>query len=96
MGSSSTAPTAAIEASFYGTPVIATRCGGPEEIIDHEKTGLLVAKQDIKAMASALTSLIHNVPLRNQFAEAAKRYVVTKFTTEDFKKQFHQLLKPVS
>lgn len=85
-----------LEASFYGTPVIATRCGGPEEIIDHEKTGLLVAKQDIKAMASALTSLIHNVPLRNQFAEAAKRYVVTKFTTEDFKKQFHQLLKPVS
>lgn len=81
-----------LEASFYGTPVIATRCGGPEEIIAHEETGLLVAKQDIIAMANAISTHINNEPLRNQFAIAAKRNVATKFTTDNFKKQIHQLL----
>ena len=31
-----------LEALYFGRPVIATRCGGPEEIIDEKESGFLV------------------------------------------------------
>lgn len=81
-----------LEASFYGTPVIATRCGGPEEIIENNKTGLLVAKKDIDAMAVALQTLAADTSLRNQFSIAGRSYVRTKFSQQLFLEQFQKLL----
>ena len=44
------------EAIACGKPVLATRCGGPEDIV-HEDNGLLVAVGDIAAIAAALGRL---------------------------------------
>ena len=46
-----------LEAMFYGRPVIATRSGGPSEIIDHNESGILVDVKDVDAMANAMTNL---------------------------------------
>lgn len=42
-----------IEAMACGLPVIATRCGGPEEFVN-EKNGLLVPVDDVDALAAAI------------------------------------------
>lgn len=46
-------PTVTLEALATGTPVVATRCGGPEEILD-ERVGRLVPVEDPVALAEAL------------------------------------------
>ena len=46
-----------IEALASGTPVVATRCGGPEELLD-DATGKLVPVDDPQAMADALGEVL--------------------------------------
>lgn len=76
-----------LEAAFYGTALIATRCGGPEEIIVNEETGLTVEKGDIEAMATAILRMSNDPALRNKFSVAGKAYVRQKFSIEGYRKQ---------
>lgn len=46
-----------IEALACGTPVVATRCGGPEEILT-EDAGVLVPPEDPKALAEGIDSIL--------------------------------------
>lgn len=46
-----------IEALSQGTPVIATRCGGPESILT-DKDGLIIPVDDIDALADAMIQMI--------------------------------------
>ena len=59
----------AIEALASGTPVVATRCGGPEDILTPD-TGRLVPPEDPVALAAALTEVMHR---RAGFDRAALR-----------------------
>jgi L-malate glycosyltransferase len=81
-----------LEASFYGTPVIATRCGGPEEIIATNETGLLVPKKEAAAMAEAILLLAADPVLRQQYGAAAKAYVRKKFSKDNFVHAFKAIL----
>lgn len=81
-----------LEASYYGTPVIATRCGGPEEIIAHEQSGILVPRGDIHAMKDALLYLAQHDHIRRQFAAYGKKYVQEKFSQAIFQQEMKTLL----
>ncbi len=50
----------AIEAHSFGLPVLATRCGGPEEIVSAQN-GLLVQKNDVEALAQGMLYFIQNI-----------------------------------
>lgn len=67
-------PTCVMEALACGVPVVATRVGGIPEIIDHGRTGILVAKGDRKGLAHALIELIRNPSMCARMGEAAQRY----------------------
>ena len=71
-----------LEACAYGRPIIATRCGGPEEIIDDGVSGFLVAIRDIPAMVNALLTLSGNAVLRERMGRAG-RVIVRKRFSED-------------
>jgi glycosyltransferase involved in cell wall biosynthesis len=45
-----------IESLALGVPVIATRCGGPEDIV-REEDGILIKKGDVAGMASAMKDM---------------------------------------
>lgn len=53
-----------IEAMSLGKPVIATNAGGPREIVENGVTGLLVPPADPPALATAITLLMLDEPLR--------------------------------
>jgi len=50
-----------IEALSQGKPVVATRCGGPEDIL-HARNGILVRKNDEDALAVALARMRADFP----------------------------------
>ena len=81
------------EASYFRKPVIATRCGGPEEIIVHHQTGLLVEKMNIGEMASAILLLANDEVKRNQFGLAGRKYVEEKFSQSKFYEEMNEILK---
>ncbi|MBL7858069.1 MAG: glycosyltransferase family 4 protein [Cyclobacteriaceae bacterium] len=67
-----------LEAMFYGRVVIATRSGGPEEIIE-EGTGYLVGLADVEAMTHAMRALMTDAEKRESMSREAfnsvrKRY----------------------
>lgn len=57
-----------IEAMATGLAVVATRCGGPEEIITHSDNGWLVPVNDAATLASAIIKLVKDDELRHQLA----------------------------
>jgi L-malate glycosyltransferase len=60
-----------LESLLYGTPVIATRCGGPEEIIEHEVNGFLVTNMDVTEMGEAMIKLFYDSLLREEMTRQA-------------------------
>jgi glycosyltransferase involved in cell wall biosynthesis/predicted metal-dependent phosphoesterase TrpH len=59
-----------LEAQASGLPVVAVDAGGPASLIEHGRTGLLVPA-DAEALASALLTLAHRPPLREQLRRGA-------------------------
>jgi glycosyltransferase involved in cell wall biosynthesis len=63
-----------------GLPVVATRCGGPEEIIEHEQTGLLVASNNPLELANGLKRLIEDEDLRLRLSSDGRKHVESVFS----------------
>ena len=72
-----------VEALACGKPVIATRCGGPEAIVD-EDNGLLVPVGDVAQIAGAMVRMardparFHSDVIRSSFLERFSRPVVVR------------------
>jgi glycosyltransferase involved in cell wall biosynthesis len=62
-----------LEAMHCSRPVIATKCGGPEEIISDRIDGMLVPVGDVSAMAAAMRELVLDEQLRVTYANSAKQ-----------------------
>ncbi len=72
-----------IEAMACGVPVVATRSGGPEEIIEHGKDGLLVDAGDPEAMAAACLRIAGDSSLRDSLGAAGRQSAVSRFSLEN-------------
>ena len=84
-----------VEAMMAGVPVIATRSGGPEEIICNQETGFLIPVKDSSAIVEAIESL--KVPdTRKRLVEKARLVAGEKFglTTmlNEYRGLYQQLL----
>lgn len=87
-------PLVLIEAAACGLPAVAFDCPtGPSEIIEHKKSGLLVANGDVKAFAEALQVLISNEALRLQYSQHSCQYVTKKFAVNTIIDQWEVLFK---
>jgi glycogen synthase len=64
-----------LEGMLYGLPILASNIGGPAEILEQERTALLVPPRNPAALAHGLLRLIDDPPLRRQLGLAAARAV---------------------
>ena len=73
---------ALLEAMGRGLPCIATDAGGPRDMIEHGRTGLLVPPRDPDALAGAIEQLWRDPSLRATLGHAAAADVRTRFSIE--------------
>jgi len=73
---------ATLEALASSKPVVATRCGGPENIITDGKHGFLVQPGNPEQLAEKILELIRNPSLRRALGEEGFMLVREKFTTK--------------
>jgi glycosyltransferase involved in cell wall biosynthesis len=67
-------PNAMLEAMGCGLAIIVSDASpGPLELIQHEKTGLVVPVDDAKALADAMRRLCNDEPLRGRLQQAASK-----------------------
>jgi glycosyltransferase involved in cell wall biosynthesis len=64
-------PRSAMEAAACGLPIVATDIRGCRQVVDHERTGLLVPVRDAGAIAAAVARLGRDSDVRGAFARAA-------------------------
>jgi lipopolysaccharide heptosyltransferase II len=72
-----------IEAQAVGVPVVATKVGGVVDIVEHEKTGLLVLPKDPDGIAAAVMRLISDRKLVDGMVIEARKRVEEKYTLEE-------------
>ncbi len=71
-----------MEAAMASRPVVATAVGGVPEIVEHNKTGLLVPQGDEQALASELTSVLLDTERRARMGSGARRHATEVFDLE--------------
>lgn len=67
-----------IEALASGKPVVATRCGGPEDVITQPELGELCEVNSVDALADSLLNLIQRLP--NIDSTYLRKYIVDNFS----------------
>ena len=80
------------EASSYALPCVAFDVKtGPSDIIENEKSGFLVADNDLQGYADKLMLLMRDENLRQNFGTKAKQVVSEKFSKEVVMKEWQGL-----
>lgn len=80
------------EAAFCCRPIIATRSGGPEEVVADQVTGFLVDVGDIDAMAKKILWFSKNSKHIGIIGENAKRIFEDRFSFAAFKDSIRRVV----
>ena len=86
-----------LEAMASNVPVIATKSGGPEEIITHNLNGILVDNENPSAISKNLLQLSRETKVRNHLVQNAEKLVESTFSLKktiiDYESIYNTLLK---
>lgn len=72
--------TSAMEAMACGIPVIGASIGSLPEVVEHEKTGLLVPSADVQALRKAMMFMRENPDAAREMGGKARQSVLERFT----------------
>jgi glycosyltransferase involved in cell wall biosynthesis len=73
-------PMSVIEAMLTGLPVVATRIGGPAELVVPGETGLLVPAGAVPPLRAALAALVAQPEQRRVMGAAGRARALTRYT----------------
>ncbi|ROQ46668.1 glycosyltransferase involved in cell wall biosynthesis [Marinobacter sp. 3-2] len=79
-----------VEAMMASIPIVATRSGGPEEILRDTETGLLVPVRDPGAIVSAIARL-SDQGLRAQLGQDARNDALRRFSLTSMQSAYYEL-----
>jgi glycosyltransferase involved in cell wall biosynthesis len=85
----------AVEALLCETPVVAFDSGGLRDVIQHEKTGLLVKAGDRAALATALDDLLARDGRGSQLGRAGRLYALSAFAPESAARRYAEIYRRV-
>jgi N-acetyl-alpha-D-glucosaminyl L-malate synthase BshA len=86
----------ALEAMACGIPVVATRCGGIEEMVEDGKNGLLTAVGDIDGLAERVIRISQDAELAGKLGEAGRRLAETCYETSRVVSKYECLYRSFS
>ncbi len=81
------------EALFYGTPIIASDCGGPRELIEDYTSGILVGNKDIASMTRAMTAIAADSALRVRISKNARGHIRDKISQHNASDRLRRVYK---
>jgi glycosyltransferase involved in cell wall biosynthesis len=77
-----------VEAQLAGKPVIATKGGGPSEIIEDRVTGILVSPNNSAELAGAIQELLENRRWAEQLAASGRQAAIGRFGLDSVLKEW--------
>ncbi len=88
-------PGVLIEAGLSAVPVVATDVPGVKMIVADGETGVVIAVDDVAAMADATARLIGDPELRQRMGAAARRRCVTHFSLDAVASCWEAIIEPL-
>ncbi len=88
---SETLPVVLQEAMQVGLPIVATKCGGSEELVENGFNGLLVGQNDPAALAEAVKKILADGELADSMS-AANRKLIQNFDAKRVTGEYLKLL----
>ena len=85
----------AVEAMMCGTPVVASRIGGLQDLVIHDLTGYLVDRLNPSALASALAQFVRNPKLGHWMGRNARLWTTNRFDLESVTYRYVKLFENV-
>jgi glycosyltransferase involved in cell wall biosynthesis len=79
-----------VEAMAAGLPTLATRCSGPESLIEDGVNGFLAARENPAALAEAMADILADAPRRASVVEAGLA-TATRFAVGPATRRFEEL-----
>jgi glycosyltransferase involved in cell wall biosynthesis len=90
---SESSPNAALEAMSFGLPVVATDVGGLSEIVEQERTGLLVPPSSPVGLAKALQQLLCDAEMRRALGRAGQARAQEAFSFTEMVRRHEALFE---
>jgi glycosyltransferase involved in cell wall biosynthesis len=75
-----------IEAQASGVPVIVSDSGGPKELVDNERNGLITKSHDVEDLTRAIRELVSSPERRQQMGELARESVINRTWPNAFRR----------
>ena len=83
------------KACCTGLPIVASAVGGPAEILDDERTGLLFPPMDVHALSRQLSRLVRSTDLRLELGTAAATQLRGKWLWPHIVHAMHRVYQEV-
>jgi glycosyltransferase involved in cell wall biosynthesis len=77
-------PYVVLQSYSFGKPVIATRIGGLQDMIIHDKTGKLVEIKNPKELSSSISDLFNNKHMISEFGKNARALLLEKYSASRY------------
>lgn len=75
-----------VEAMSFGLPVISSTVGPIPEIVENERTGLLVKPTDVPGLTAAMDRLVRNRDLGNEMGRQGRNRYEERYTLDRFRR----------
>ncbi|PYS71080.1 MAG: histidinol-phosphatase [Acidobacteria bacterium] len=75
-----------IEAQASGVPVIVSDTGGPKELVDNERNGLITKSHDVEDLTRAIRELVADPERRKRMGDLARESVIDRTWPSAFRK----------
>ncbi len=85
-----------LEAMAAAVPVVAVDSGGPRDIVEQARTGMLARSGDPADLADALEPLLSSAALRHELGERGRERFMRDYTDEAVRKRFFTAMQGIA